>query len=72
MTASRPIALVTGASRGIGRAILEELSKTHDVIGTYNSNRGAAESVAALTGAVMLPCQLGDLSSCYHLLESVK
>src|SRR5438552_1236610 len=72
MTASRPIAVVTGASRGIGRAILEELSKTHGVIGTYNSNRGAAESVAALTGAIMLPCQLGDLDSCHRMLESVK
>jgi 3-oxoacyl-[acyl-carrier protein] reductase len=72
MTASKPIALVTGASRGIGRAIVEELSKTHDIIGTYNSNRSAAESVAASTGAVMLPCQLGELDSCDRLLDSVK
>jgi 3-oxoacyl-[acyl-carrier protein] reductase len=72
MTTSKPIALVTGASRGIGRAIVEELSRTHDVIGTYNSNRSAAESVAALTGAIMLPCQLGNLDSCYRLIESVK
>jgi NAD(P)-dependent dehydrogenase (short-subunit alcohol dehydrogenase family) len=72
MTLSKPIALVTGGSRGIGRAILEELSKTHNVIGTYNSNRGAAESIAALTGAIMLPCQLGDLDSCHQMLESVK
>ena len=72
MTTSKPIALVTGGSRGIGRAIVEELSKTHDVIGTYNSNRRAAESVAASTGAIMLPCQLGDLDSCHRLLESVK
>ncbi len=56
-------ALVTGGSRGIGRAIVEELSKTHRVIATYNSNRQAAESVAAKTGAVVLPCQLGDMSS---------
>ncbi len=63
---------MTGASRGIGRAIAEELSKTHDVIGTYHSNRSAAESVAALTGALMLPCHLGELDSCYRLLESVK
>src|SRR5438067_1641018 len=72
MTTSKPIALVTGASRGIGRAIVEELSRTHDVIGTYNSNRSAAESVTALTGAIMLPCQLGNLDSCYRLIESVK
>jgi 3-oxoacyl-[acyl-carrier protein] reductase len=72
MTTSKPIALVTGGSRGIGRAIVEELSKTHDVIGTYNSNHRAAESVAAATGAIMLPCQLGDLNSCRRLLESVK
>jgi 3-oxoacyl-[acyl-carrier protein] reductase len=72
MTTSKPIALVTGGSRGIGRAIVEELSKTHDVIGTYNSNHRAAEFVAASTGAIMLPCQLGDLDSCNRLLESVK
>src|SRR5690242_11484383 len=72
MTTSKPLALVTGGSRGIGRAIVEELSETHDVIGTYNSNRAAAESVAAATGAIMLPCQLGDLDSCHRLLESVK
>jgi 3-oxoacyl-[acyl-carrier protein] reductase len=72
MSPSKPTALVTGASRGIGRAILEELSKTYDVIGTYNSNRRAAESVAALTGALMLPCQLGDLNSCQRMLESAK
>jgi 3-oxoacyl-[acyl-carrier protein] reductase len=72
MTTSKPIALVTGGSRGIGRAIVEELCETHDVIGTYNSNRVAAESVAAATGAIMLPCQLGDIDSCHRLLESVK
>jgi 3-oxoacyl-[acyl-carrier protein] reductase len=72
MTASKPVALVTGASRGIGRAIAEELSKTHDVIGTYHSNHRAAELVAGLTGAVMLRCHLGDLDSCHRLLESVK
>ena len=60
---AEPVAIVTGGSRGIGRAIVAELSRTHQVIGTYNTNRQAAEEVAAATGATMLPCQLDKLSS---------
>lgn len=72
MTSNRPTALITGASRGIGRAILEELARTHQVIGTYNSNRQAADAVAQSTGAMMLPCNLGDARSCSELLESLR
>jgi NAD(P)-dependent dehydrogenase (short-subunit alcohol dehydrogenase family) len=72
MTASKPVALVTGGSRGIGRAIVEELSSTHDVIATYHSNRKAAESVAAETGAAVFECNLGDLRSCDRLLDSLR
>ena len=60
---AKPIAIVTGGSRGIGRAIVAELSRTHQVIATYNINRQAAEEVAATTGALVLPCQLDNLSS---------
>jgi 3-oxoacyl-[acyl-carrier protein] reductase len=52
--------LVTGASRGIGRAIATELSKTHEVIGTYRGRRDAAESLLAETGAEIIRC---DISS---------
>jgi 3-oxoacyl-[acyl-carrier protein] reductase len=69
---NRPFAVVTGGSRGIGRAIVEELSKTHDVIATFNSNREAAESVAAATGATVLPCQLGDLASVTALVAELE
>ncbi len=69
---SKPIALVTGGSRGIGRAIVEELSPTHHVIATYNSNRAAAESVAQATGATIFSCQLGDPKSRRHLLSHVR
>jgi NAD(P)-dependent dehydrogenase (short-subunit alcohol dehydrogenase family) len=41
---------VTGASRGIGRAIAKELAKTHNVIATYRGNREAAESLRAECG----------------------
>ena len=52
MTASsrRPVALVTGASRGIGRAIAVALGDTHDVAVAYRTQSGAAQQVvAALT-----------------------
>jgi 3-oxoacyl-[acyl-carrier protein] reductase len=68
----RPIAVVTGGSRGIGRAIVEELARTHAVIATYNAHREAAESVAAATGATILPCQLGDLVSVAALANEIE
>jgi 3-oxoacyl-[acyl-carrier protein] reductase len=68
---SKPTALVTGGSRGIGRAIVEELSQTHDVIATYHSNRKAAQEISERTGATVLPCQLGDLASCRDLTTAV-
>lgn len=70
--ASRPLALVTGGSRGIGRAIVEELCRTHRVIATYNTNREAAREVADATGAFILPCQLGDNDSRQNLLNELK
>jgi NAD(P)-dependent dehydrogenase (short-subunit alcohol dehydrogenase family) len=63
---------VTGGSRGIGRAIVEELSRTHEVIATYKSNREAAQKVAESTGATVLECDLGDLASCRDLLNRVQ
>ena len=62
----KPVALVTGGSRGIGRAIVEELLSTHEVIATYRSNRGPASA------ARMFECDLGDLASCDRLVESVR
>lgn len=69
MSVNKPIAVVTGGSRGIGRAIAEELSKTHHVVATYNSNREAAQSLADATGAIVLPCSLGDKASRQEFLR---
>ena len=42
-----PVALITGASRGIGRGIALELAKIgHDVVINYASNRAAAQHTA--------------------------
>lgn len=44
-------AIVTGASRGIGRGIALELSKTHHVLGTYLGSLEKAESLWAEAAA---------------------
>jgi len=57
---SKLVALVTGTSRGIGRGIAQELSKTHQVIATYRGNREAAESLRAETGAEIVQSDIGS------------
>jgi NAD(P)-dependent dehydrogenase (short-subunit alcohol dehydrogenase family) len=57
---SKPTAIVTGASRGIGRAVATELSKTHNVIGTYRGRRDAAEELQAQTGCEIFQCDIGS------------
>jgi NAD(P)-dependent dehydrogenase (short-subunit alcohol dehydrogenase family) len=59
---AQPIAIVTGASRGIGRGIAQELSKTHQVIATYRGNREAAESLRAGTGAEIMQSDISSAS----------
>jgi 3-oxoacyl-[acyl-carrier protein] reductase len=55
-----PTAIVTGASRGIGRAIATELAKTHQVIATYRGRQDAAESLKAETGCEIFQCDIGS------------
>ena len=51
---------MTGASRGIGRAVATELAKTHSVIATYRGRRDAAESLREQAGCEIFQC---DISS---------
>jgi 3-oxoacyl-[acyl-carrier protein] reductase len=67
----KPVALVTGGSRGIGRAIVQELAQTHRVLATYNSNRAAADEVAEVTGCAVFQCDTAALDSCRELVEQV-
>ena len=62
-------AIVTGASRGIGRAIATELARTHDVIGTYRGRRDAAESLQAETGAAIFQCDVASAADREALLR---
>jgi 3-oxoacyl-[acyl-carrier protein] reductase len=65
----RPSAIVTGGSRGIGRAIALELAPTHHVIGTYKDRRDAAESLKAETGVEIFQCDISSPRDRRALLE---
>lgn len=56
---NQPTCIVTGASRGIGRAVATELAKTHRVIGTYRSRLDEAERLRDQTGCEIFPCDVG-------------
>lgn len=51
-------AIVTGASRGIGRGIALELSSTHNILATYLGSRDHAESLRAQTGCEIFRCDI--------------
>ena len=65
----KPVALVTGASRGIGRAIALELSSTHQILATYRGRKDAAESLRAEIGAEIFPCDIGSSEDRRSLLD---
>jgi 3-oxoacyl-[acyl-carrier protein] reductase len=56
----KKVAIVTGASRGIGRGIAMELAKTHAVIATYRGRLDAAESLQAEIGCEVFPCEISS------------
>jgi 3-oxoacyl-[acyl-carrier protein] reductase len=69
---NRPVALITGGSRGIGRAVAIELAKTHQVIATYRGRRDAAESLAAETGAEVIQSDIASDHDRSKLVERVR
>jgi len=68
----QPVALITGASRGIGRAIATELSTTHQVLATYRGRKDAADSLQAETAAEIFPCDLASADDRRALLAFAK
>ena len=49
-TSLQPVAIVTGGSRGIGRAIAGDLARSHRVIATYRAREDAARSLQEEAG----------------------
>ena len=66
------VALVTGASRGIGRAVASELARTHKVIGTYRGNLEAAESLRDSCGAEIFQMDVASRADRGALMEFVR
>jgi 3-oxoacyl-[acyl-carrier protein] reductase len=69
---NKPVALITGASRGIGRAIAVELSKSHSVVATYRANREAAETLRNETGAEIIPSDISSAADRDELVARLK
>src|SRR5579862_5955067 len=68
----KPTSIVTGGSRGIGRAIAIELARTHQVIATYKSDLAAAELLAAETGAIIVPCDVSSAAGRAALIRHAR
>ena len=68
----RPVAVVTGGSRGIGRAVALELAKTHNVVATYRERRDAAERLQAECGAEITACDVTSAAAREALVEFVR
>jgi acetoacetyl-CoA reductase len=67
------VALVTGGTRGIGRAITEAFAKTgYFVAANYAGNDKAAHEVAEQLGVRVYKWDVGDFESCQAGISNVE
>ena len=73
MDLSNKVAIVTGASRGIGRAIAERLGKAGaKVVINYNRNAEPAQALAQDIGGVAVQADVSTDAGCQALIEAAK
>jgi acetoacetyl-CoA reductase len=66
------LALVTGGTRGIGRAISVALRKAHyRVIANYSGNDAAAKEFTAETGVPAVKFDVGDFPACEAAIKKI-
>ena len=71
MNLNRKVAIVTGASRGIGRAIALELGQSGaSVVVNYNRNAEAAHAIASEIGGIAVQADVGTPEGCAKLIEA--
>jgi NAD(P)-dependent dehydrogenase (short-subunit alcohol dehydrogenase family) len=68
----RPVAIVTGASRGIGRAIAVELASTHRLVATYRGREDAARTLQNETGAEIFQLDIASAADRQGVLAFCK
>ena len=66
------VALVTGGTRGIGRAIVERLTADGmKVAAGYSGNDAAAEALKRETGAMVIKGNVGNFADCQRAADAV-
>jgi len=69
MSESRAVAVVTGAGRGLGRAIARRLAANGLAIACVDIDRDGAAATAAEVGGVLFVCDVGDSAAVHALAE---
>lgn len=67
----RPLALITGASRGIGKAIADALGATHDLLLGGRDERALSSLAAELPSARPWPVELTDYPAVARAVEDI-